>query len=159
MRQSSSSVAANCDPIYYKSVNEDIDIYDGRTYANLLPSSSSVCATEDDDPTNQGSSYDLDDCDDNSENVETTTHGNTALIARAMKYTDYMTPPKDERLELILRVHLLGHVGINAVEKILHNDYYVHWTNMRDNITKVLNDCHACQSHGIFKVGYHPPRS
>ncbi|CEP13014.1 hypothetical protein [Parasitella parasitica] len=109
MRQSSLSIAANRDPIYYKFVNEDIDIYDARAYANLLSSSSSVRATED-DPTNQGSSYDLDDCDDNSENVETTTHGNTALIARAMKYTDYMTPPKDERLELILRVHLLGHV-------------------------------------------------
>ncbi|CEP10861.1 hypothetical protein [Parasitella parasitica] len=124
MRQSSSSVAANRDPIYYKSVNEDIDIYDARTYANLLPSSSSVRATED-DPTNQGSSYDLDDCDDNSENVETTTHGNTALIARAMKYTDYMTPPKDERLELILRVHLLGSRPLDNVclsERAMNQD-------------------------------------
>ncbi|MEG1462852.1 MAG: DDE-type integrase/transposase/recombinase, partial [Anaerorhabdus sp.] len=70
-----------------------------------------------------------------------------------------MTPPQEERLEIISKAHLLGHFGINAIEKTIHNDYKLHWSNMRNDIQEVVNDCHACQAFNIRKVGYHPPRS
>jgi hypothetical protein len=30
---------------------------------------------------------------------------------------------------------------------------------LRQDIQRVINDCEACQAHGIYRVGYHPPRS
>ena len=77
----------------------------------------------------------------------------------ALQYVDYMTPPVDERAEIISKAHLLGHVGVNAIEKIIHNDYKLHWTNMRSDIQVIVNNCAACQAFTIGKVGYHPPRS
>lgn len=140
-----SSFPTKHDPHYYSNLQSDIDIFDAKTYADI---EHSLCSSNISDQTMQK----IDDIDASISNDNT-------HISRAMKYADYMTPPKAERLEIILRVHLLGHVGINAIEKVLHHDYKIHWTHMRDDITKVLKDCHACQSHGIFRVGYHPPRS
>ncbi|KAG2212105.1 hypothetical protein INT45_003662 [Circinella minor] len=138
-----SSFPTKHDPHYFSSLQNDVDIFDAKTYADIEPSCSSSINDQTMLESNNNNAVSVD-------NVH---------ISRAMKYADYMTPPKAERLEIILRVHLLGHVGINAIEKVLHHDYKVHWTHMRDDITKVLKDCHACQSHGIFRVGYHPPRS
>jgi transposase InsO family protein len=76
-----------------------------------------------------------------------------------MQYADYMTPPEKDRVSVIMKAHLLGHFGVNAIEKTIHNDYNLHWTNLRQDIQKVINDCQACQAHGIYRVGYHPPRS
>lgn len=84
---------------------------------------------------------------------------NAPLVNRALQLAEYMTPPNKERVPIIMKAHLLGHFGINAIEKTIHNDYNFHWTNMRQDIQKVINDCVACQAHGIYKVGYHPPRS
>lgn len=84
---------------------------------------------------------------------------NAPLVNRALQLADYMSPPEKERVPIIMKAHLLGHFGINAIEKTIHNDYNLHWTNMRQDIQKVINDCVACQAHGIYKVGYHPPRS
>ncbi|KAK4513927.1 Long chronological lifespan protein 2 [Mucor velutinosus] len=137
------------DPHYYsKELNDsNVDIFDASTYN--MPSVSAQDLknkqTADAKSSYSGSSGGQSDC--------------NALISRAMKYADYMTPPKKNRLELVMRVHLLGHVGINSMEKILHNDYKVHWTNMRNDIATVTKDFYACQSHGIYQVGYHPPRS
>jgi transposase InsO family protein len=89
----------------------------------------------------------------------TTTSKNNTIVNRALQYADYMTPPEKDRMSIISKAHLLGHFGINAIEKTIHNDYKLHWTNMRQDIQKVVNDCPACQSHGIYRVGYHPPRS
>ena len=81
------------------------------------------------------------------------------LVFSALQYVDYMTPPENERLEIISKAHLLGHVGVNAIEQIIHNDYRLHWTNMRKDITAVVKDCSACQAYNISTIGYHPPRS
>lgn len=144
-----SSFPTKHDINYHTPVNNDIDVFDASTYNDI--SSSKSNDYNDNSLTNNDSP--------SIKNSDTLPHNHNILISRAMKYADYMTPPESERIELILKVHLLGHVGINAIEKILHNDYAVHWTHMRDDITRVLKDCHACQSHGIFSVGYHPPRS
>lgn len=139
------------DPHYFSKqlADSEIDIFDARTYD--MPSVSAQDIKNQEAASQQSSvSPSL---------GKVSVKSNNALISRALKFADYMTPPQKDRLELIMRVHLLGHVGINSIEKILHNDYKVHWTNMRDDIAKVTKDCHACQSHGIYQVGYHPPRS
>lgn len=84
------------------------------------------------------------------------------LLFCAMQLADYMTPPKKKdcsELVIMRRVHLLGHVAINSMEKILHNNYNVQWTSMRNNTFEATKDYHACQSHGIYQVSYYSPRS
>jgi len=144
-----SSFPTKHDINYHTPVNNDVNVFDASLYNNTSSSNSN---DQNDNSLTNNDSLSINTSD-------TLLPDHNILISRAMKYADYMTPPESERIELILKVHLLGHVGINAIEKILHNDYAVHWTHMRDDITKVLKDCHACQSHGIFSVGYHPPRS
>lgn len=61
--------------------------------------------------------------------------------------------------DLILKYHLLGHYGINQVEKSMRLDE-VSWPNMRADISRVLAVCDPCQSYNVVtRVGYHPPRS
>ena len=86
------------------------------------------------------------------------TANNSPLIARALSYADYMTPPPEDRMQLILRAHLLGHFGINHIETTLKNDK-LYWTNMRKDIEKVVKDCSACQQYGVYKTGFHPLKS
>lgn len=151
--QLSFGVPTKPDPHYFsKEVNDsNVDIFDASTYD--MPSVSAQDLKSQQDANASPLTHN------DSSSSAAVPSDRDARIARAMKFADYMTPPKKDRLELVMRVHLLGHVGINSMEKILHNDYKVHWTNMRNDITKVTKECHACQSHGIFQVGYHPPRS
>jgi len=151
--QLSFGVPTKPDPHYFsKELNDsNVDIFDASTYDMPSVSAQDLKDQQAANATPRSSTRN-----DSSAGVQS---DQNALVSRAMKFADYMTPPKKDRLELVMRVHLLGHVGINSMEKILHNDYKVHWTNMRDDITRVTRDCHACQSHGIFQVGYHPPRS
>jgi hypothetical protein len=72
---------------------------------------------------------------------------------------DYITPPPKERDDIINKAHLLGHFGIKAVETTIHNDYNMHWTNMRNDIHRIISNCDACSHYNISKVGYHPFRS
>jgi transposase InsO family protein len=89
-----------------------------------------------------------------------TTHpNNIPLVNCALQYAEYITPPSKERMDIINKAHLLGHFGIKAVEDTIHKDYKMHWTNMRDDITKIISNCDACSHHNISKVGYHPFRS
>lgn len=118
-----SSFPAKTDPNYYSQIDNEVDIFDAATYTNIPTTNArdltSIKTNVSADST--ASSYDV-----------------NILIARAMQYADYMTPPPSERIELIMKVHLLvGHVGINSIEKILHHDYKVHWSRMRDDIAKV----------------------
>ncbi|KAG2198922.1 hypothetical protein INT46_008254 [Mucor plumbeus] len=86
-----SSFPTKHDPHYFSSLQNDVDIFDAKTYAGIEPSCSSNI------------------------NDQTMLEGNTnnavsvdnVHISRAMKNADYMTPPKAERFEIILRVHLL----------------------------------------------------
>ena len=87
------------------------------------------------------------------------TSDNVPLINSALQYADYITPPKKERDDIINRAHFHGHFGIKAVETTIHRDYNMHWTNMRDDIQRIISTCDACSHFNIAKVGYHPFRS
>ncbi|KAG2210721.1 hypothetical protein INT45_013565 [Circinella minor] len=80
----------------------------------------------------------------------------TPVVLRALQFADYMTPPEKERDDIINKAHLLGHFGIKAVEDTIHNDYKLHWTNMRKDIIRIVSNCDACSHFNIAKVGYHP---
>ena len=70
--------------------------------------------------------------------------------------TEMSTKEKDE---LIMKYHLLGHYGINQVEKSMKLDD-VSWPKMRDDIQRNLKYCDPCLSFNtVTRVGYHPPRS
>lgn len=80
------------------------------------------------------------------------------LLHRALQYEDYFTPHPDERHDIILKAHLLGHFGIKAIEQTIHGDK-LHWTNLRQDIQDVVSRCQDCNMFNIAKTGYHPPRS
>ena len=95
---------------------------------------------------------------DEPESSEETTSSKTQIqMSNIRRYEEYMTPPESERRDIIERTHLLGHFGINAIEKTIHAEG-IHWTNLRKDIERIVKDCTACQQHTIHKVGYHPPR-
>jgi transposase InsO family protein len=80
------------------------------------------------------------------------------LILRTLKFADYVTPPANERDNMILSQHLVGHFGIKHVETAIHRDGF-HWTNMRKDIERILGDCIECNKYNIAQEGYHPFRS
>lgn len=61
---------------------------------------------------------------------------NAPLVNRALQLADYMSPPEKERVPIIMKAHLLGHFGINAIEKTIHNDYNLHWTKYETRYSK-----------------------
>ncbi|KAI9365700.1 hypothetical protein BD770DRAFT_438933 [Pilaira anomala] len=83
----------------------------------------------------------------------------STVTSSALQYADYITPPKKERDDIINRAYFHGHFGIKAVETTIHRDYNMHWTNMRDDIQRIISTCDACSHLNIAKVGYHPFRS
>ena len=68
-----------------------------------------------------------------------------------------MTPPENERKQLMLRAHLMGHFGAENIVKVLHNDG-LHWKNMIVDAVELVKSCVACQKHNITRKGYHPLR-
>ncbi|EIE88739.1 hypothetical protein RO3G_13450 [Rhizopus delemar RA 99-880] len=88
----------------------------------------------------------------------TSSSSSKPLLHRALQYEDYITPPPEERKDIILKAHLLGHYGIKAIEQTIHGDK-LHWTNLRQDIQDVISKCHECKMFNIAKTGYHPPRS
>ncbi|CEP13968.1 hypothetical protein [Parasitella parasitica] len=79
-------------------------------------------------------------------------------ILRTLKFADYMTPPANERDNMIISQHLVGHFGIKHVELAIHKEGF-HWTNLRKDIERILADCSECNKYNIAKEGYHPFRS
>jgi hypothetical protein len=69
-----------------------------------------------------------------------------------------MTPPVDQRDNLIILVNLLRHHGVKHVESQLHKDG-VHWTNIRKDIERILSECLECNQFNIAKEGYHSFKS
>ncbi|CEP07086.1 hypothetical protein, partial, partial [Parasitella parasitica] len=69
-----------------------------------------------------------------------------------------MTPPANERDNMIISQHLVGHFGIKHVELAIHKEGF-HWTNLRKDIERILADCSECNKYNIAKEGYHPFRS
>lgn len=45
------------------------------------------------------------------------------------------------------------------MERIIHQDYRMHWPNLRDNITKFVKNCHQCRLYNPAKHVFHPPVS
>ena len=96
-------------------------------------------------------------------NDATTTHSgdltsvDRLLVQRASELADAMTPPPEERRAIIEKYHSLGHYGINAVEKAIH-DANLHWTNLRNDIIEVVSECLTCHAFNWSKTGFHPPK-
>ncbi|CEG71816.1 hypothetical protein RMATCC62417_07485 [Rhizopus microsporus] len=80
------------------------------------------------------------------------------MLHRALQYEDFITSPLEERCDIILKAHLLGHFGVKAVELAIHGDN-LHWTNLRQDIQDVISQCHECKLFNIAKTGYHSPKS
>ncbi|KAG1443876.1 hypothetical protein G6F55_012522 [Rhizopus delemar] len=68
-----------------------------------------------------------------------------------------MAPPENERKQLMLRAHLMGHFGAENIVKVLYNDG-LHWKNMIVDAVELVKSCVACQKHNITRKGYHPLR-
>jgi hypothetical protein len=75
---------------------------------------------------------------------------NTQLIIRKSELADYMTPPEEERSNIIKTHHELGHYGINAIETAIHNDL-LHWKNLREDIKNEIASCQRCLAFNMSK--------
>ncbi|KAK4511091.1 18S rRNA pseudouridine methyltransferase [Mucor velutinosus] len=80
------------------------------------------------------------------------------FILRTLRFADYITPPANERDNMIIAQHLVGHFGIKHVETAIHHEGF-HWVNIRKDIERILADCDECNRYNIAREGYHPFRS
>lgn len=72
-------------------------------------------------------------------------------------YADMLTPPPEERHELLEQAHAFGYFGAEAITKYLHSDG-IHWNSMQKEAVDLVRKCNECQMHNIVKHGYHPLR-
>ena len=56
-----------------------------------------------------------------------------------------IVPPKEERTDIVLRAHLLGHFQIQSTYDRLKEKYY--WKNMIEDVKKVISKCLPCIRH------------
>ncbi|KAG1412531.1 hypothetical protein G6F58_007964 [Rhizopus delemar] len=80
---------------------------------------------------------------------------NTNMTTRMMMPDDLVTPAPEERQELLLKTHLEGHRGSQAMVTTLHSEG-IHWTNLKQDALDCVNSCPDCQKFNIAKHGYHP---
>ncbi|KAK4515594.1 uncharacterized protein ATC70_010545 [Mucor velutinosus] len=80
------------------------------------------------------------------------------FILRTLRFADYITPPANERDNMIIAQHLVGHFGIKHVETAIHHEGF-RWVNIRKDIERILADCDECNRYNIAREGYHPFRS
>ena len=60
-----------------------------------------------------------------------------------------------ERRDLIIKAHLHGHFGVQAVfNKLWDLGYW--WPKVRNDIQQELMDCDACNRFNVTKSGFHP---
>ena len=60
-----------------------------------------------------------------------------------------------QRRELINKIHLAGHFGVQAVfNKLWHLGYW--WPKIRNEIQQELINCDACIRFNVTKSGFHP---
>jgi hypothetical protein len=64
-------------------------------------------------------------------------------------------PPSPERLTLITDAHALGHFGREAVFRSLWNKK-LWWPGIRNDISKVIDECIPCARFTVVKSGYDP---
>ncbi|SAM02959.1 hypothetical protein [Absidia glauca] len=68
-----------------------------------------------------------------------------------------LTPPEEDRQELLTKAHLFGHFGADAIVKSIHNDG-LHWTNLLQDALETVKSCPQCQKHNIVRKGFNPLR-
>jgi transposase InsO family protein len=73
-------------------------------------------------------------------------------------YEDYITPPEEDRQELLLKAHLFGHFGATAMVAALHDDGF-HWQHMTDQAVETVKQCTECQLFNQSKTTYRPLKS
>ncbi|SAL97142.1 hypothetical protein, partial, partial [Absidia glauca] len=60
---------------------------------------------------------------------------------------NHMEPPTDkEKKEVLVKAHLFGHFGADAIVKAIHNNG-MHWTNLRKEALELVQNCVPCQSY------------
>ena len=97
----------------------------------------------------------------NSSTSSTTYHKMKQDLTICASHLDtYRLPTSDdEKKDILEKTHLFGHHGIIAMERLIHNDYKVHWPNLRKDISNYINSCNECRQFNLGKHVYHPPRS
>lgn len=72
--------------------------------------------------------------------------------------TDYIAPPVEERHQLLVEAHKLGHFGTESMVQRLHEEG-LHWTGIFTEAKEIVSACVDCARHNIVKKGYHPLKS
>jgi predicted aspartyl protease len=65
------------------------------------------------------------------------------IIYYKFRTGDKMVPSPDEAIQLVWRIHSIGHVGARKVYDILSKDYY--WNLMFEFIDELLKECAICE--------------
>ena len=91
----------------------------------------------------------------NSEIVDILAPNASAKLLVAMEKRGAIIPPLEERTEIILKQHLLGHFGRDAIYRALFQKK-LWWPNMRSDIHEVVNDCDPCTRYTVTKAGFYP---
>ena len=79
----------------------------------------------------------------------------TQVIETAKEDLDYMTPPDEDRDEILQEIHMFGHYGAQAIVRELHSQG-LHWANVYEDAKRLVSSCPECQKHNIAKRGWHP---
>ena len=77
------------------------------------------------------------------------------LYRRDVDANRWLTVPRvEQRNELVLRCHLLGHFQVSTTLKRLQDSYY--WKNMEADVKAIIGRCMTCQRHEKVPVVNHP---
>jgi hypothetical protein len=79
-------------------------------------------------------------------------------IHKAYLEDNYMEPPTDEeKKDTLLKAHLFGHFGADAIVKAVNNNG-MHWPKLKQQALEMVKHCTQCQRFNIVKTGYNPHR-
>ena len=68
---------------------------------------------------------------------------------------EFLKVPKiEERQEIILKYHVLGHFAAGSTFDRIRTNYY--WYKMLDQIGRVISECEPCIRNSQVKVFNHP---
>ena len=76
-------------------------------------------------------------------------------LAVEMEKRGKKCPSVPEQQELLMKAHISGHFGREAIYKKLYRDGYW-WPHMRVDIETVIANCDACARFTVTKSGFHP---
>ena len=89
-------------------------------------------------------------------NIDPATSNNEAKLLIELEKRGKITPVDcDEKKSLIVKAHLFGHFGQQAVfNRLWHQNYW--WPSIRSDIETELQNCDACSRFVVTKSGFHP---